>query len=377
MVKNKTILIVNDSLQKGGKERRMLELIKGLIQNDYKVILVIITNFIEYDYVYDLPIEFIVIERKYKFEYATFNKLRQIIKKFRPSIIHSWGYVSSIYLGPLAKIYRIKFVNGIIMDAVENLTLRNKYYLMSKISFPFSDKILSNSNAGIKCYRPPLNKTQCIYNGLDLNRFENLKPKQDVISELFGSELSGDYNIVGMVAAFEDRKDYFTLVDAAIKVCNSGKNTYFLLIGGGTNFDEVKSKTPSSLLDRIILTGKRNDVESIINIFDIGILLTNSAVHGEGVSNSIIEYMALAKPVIATRGGGTDEVVNDGVNGFRIDAFDPDQLTDKIKTLLSDKALSAQLGENGRRLVVENFSLEKMTASFIKLYTDLNKMYEK
>ena len=56
--------------------------------------------------------------------------------------------------------------------------------------------------------------------------------------------------------------------------------------------------------NKFIFLTKQDDIESIINIFDIGILATFT----EGISNSIIEYMALAKPVIATDGGGTSEI---------------------------------------------------------------------
>ena len=82
-----------------------------------------------------------------------------------------------------------------------------------------------------------------------------------------------------------------------------------------------------------------------MNIFDVGILLTNSMEHrGEGISNSIIEYMALAKPVVATRGGGTNEVVIDGQNGYLIDPFNEDQLIEKIKILVKNKAYRIKIG---------------------------------
>ncbi|MEO3404439.1 glycosyltransferase [Mucilaginibacter sp. CAU 1740] len=368
---DKVILIVNDALHKGGKERRMLELVKGLIANDYKVVLVLLSDIVEYEYVYSLPIELICIKRKRKFELAAFNKLKSIIKQYRPGIIHSWGFVPSVYLGPLAKIYKIKFVNGIIADAIQNLTIRNKFYLMSKISFPFSDRILANSNAGIKAYRPPAGKAQCIYNGIDLKRFEGLKPKEQMIAELLGNDVATNHKIVGMVAAFEDRKDFESVTKAAITVCTKMENAYFILVGGGSNLERIKAMVPATLSNRIVFPGKRQDVESINNIFDIGVLLTNSSVHGEGISNTIIEYMALAKPVIATRGGGTDEIVNDNVNGYRIDAYAPDQLVEKIELLLNNEQLAKTLGNNGRKLIEDKFSLDIMTSAFINVYKEL------
>ena len=372
MNEDNTIMIVNDALQKGGKERRMLELIKGLVKNEYKVVLVLLSDIIEYDIVDQLPIELVIIKRKYKFEYGAYKKLDYIIKRVKPTIVHSWGFVSSVYLSPLVKKHSIKFVNGIIADSVQNMTLKNKFYLMSKFSFLFSDKILSNSYSGIEAYRAPKNKTECIYNGLDLSRFVNLKDKQTVLNEILSENILPDRKVIGMVAAFEARKDYSTLLKAAIQICTDNPAVYFILVGGGVLWDDIRAGIPIHLIKNIVLTGKRADIESIVNTFDIGVLLTNSDFHGEGISNSIIEYMALSKPVIATRGGGTNEVVFDNKNGFLIDAYAPDQLMDKIKLLLADQELVSKLGQTGRRMVEENFSLDKMTSSFIKVYSDLS-----
>jgi len=148
------------------------------------------------------------------------------------------------------------------------------------------------------------------------------------------------------------------------------------LIGDGTNFNEIKSEIPISLLNKIVFLGKRSNVESIINIFDIGILLTNSKVHGEGISNSIIEYMALSKPVIATCGGGTNEVIIDNQNGYLIDADNKDQLIEKIESLMNDKTLMNDLGKNGFQMVQEKFDLKIMTGHYITIYQKLMKEKE-
>ena len=111
----------------------------------------------------------------------------------------------------------------------------------------------------------------------------------------------------------------------------------------------------------------------IINIFDVGILLTNTKVHGEGISNSIIEYMASGKPVIATRGGGTNEVVIDNQNGYLIDADDKDQLIEKIETLMKDKNLLEDFGKKSNQMAHEKFDLKIMTNHYITLYQKLLK----
>ena len=110
-----------------------------------------------------------------------------------------------------------------------------------------------------------------------------------------------------MVAAFEDRKDYDTVIDAAVKLCSDNKKIIFLLIGDGSNKTRIMQKVPAELLDKQIhFLGIRDDIESILQITDVGLLISAPC---EGLSNSIIEYMASGKPVIATEGGGTDELV--------------------------------------------------------------------
>ena len=84
----------------------------------------------------------------------------------------------------------------------------------------------------------------------------------------------------------------------------------------------------------IYFLGNQKDVESIVNICDIGVLMTNNLVHQEGVSNSILEYMAFSKPVIASKGGGTSEIVIPEETGFLINPFDVNDLAKKIVYLL-------------------------------------------
>ena len=100
--------------------------------------------------------------------------------------------------------------------------------------------------------------------------------------------------------------------------------------------------------------------------------MTNTENHGEGISNSIIEYMASGKPVLATRGGGTDEVVKDNYNGYLIEPRDENQLKERISNLYNNRNLLRELGENAQKYVWENFDLEKKTTEYIDIYRNLN-----
>lgn len=363
------ILIVIDAISKGGKERRMLELIKGLTQQAgrFEVYLIALTDIVEYDYVYKLPIRFEIMERKSKKDFGIVFKLRKIIKEFNPDIIHSWDTMSSVYLS-LAKVFtNKKLINGAIANAYTNLNIFNKYYFRMKLTTPFSSAIVSNSKAGLIAYKAPASKSYCIYNGIDFNRFKNLKPASDVAHEILGFAKK-DHFIGVMVAAFEDRKDYPTLISAAIKLCSENKKTFFLLIGEGEQKAEMQERVKQHQLEKqVLFLGKRNDVESVLQIADVGLLITPS----EGMSNSIIEYMASGKPVIASKGGGTNELVQDGVTGFLVEQKLPDQIVEKIKLLRSNPELASAMGKKGHEWILENFNVSKMTDNYIKLYKEV------
>ncbi len=265
---------------------------------------------IQYQDVFSLNIKIHYLLRKTKKDLSVFRKFYRICKEYKPDLVHCWNDMTAVISVPACQLLKIKLINGMVADTPVQQNILNKSWLRARLTFPFSDKIIGNSNSGLAGYGAPVKKSLCIYNGMDFNRFKNLKDLDNIRKEIFGSYDSSLF-VAGMVAAFEHRKDYKTLVNGAISLLQSNNSIRFLLVGHGTDFDEIKNSVPAAIKDKIIFLGKRNDVESIVNLFDVGILLTNSKVHGEGISNSIIEYMALGKPVIATRGGGTNELVID------------------------------------------------------------------
>lgn len=359
------ILILIDSLRRGGRERRMIELLKSFSKHEgLHVDLVVFSEIIEYPEIYDLPYCTHIIPRVLKKDPSVFYKLYKLARRIRPSIVHSWGTMSTIYAIPTCKALSLVLINGNIADAPQNLNLFDPRFFRAKLTFPFSDRVVGNSQAGLLAYKAPRSKSHCIHNGFDLARFRDLEDPNSVKEKL--QILSGA--VVGMVGAFHDRKDYETFVAAAIVMIRDFKNISFIAVGDGPNLPGIKSMVPENMKDRIILPGLIQGIESVINIFDIGVLSTNQLVHGEGISNAILEYMALGKPTIATRGGGTPEIVQDGVTGFLIPGKDVQSLVDKINLLVKDATLRQQMGETAREQVTENFSIEVMEQKYLQLY---------
>ncbi|MFH6603644.1 glycosyltransferase [Maribacter algicola] len=362
------ILYLIDSLVSGGRERRLVELIKGFDQYPgVSLKLVVFSDKIHYNEIYDRDIDIIIMKRVPKRNPMVFHRLYKLCKAYRPDLIHSWGTMSAIFAIPTSKLLNIKLINGNITDAPKNMTLLHKELFRAKLTFPFSTVVVGNSLAGLKAYRVPKEKGICIYNGFDFGRVANLKDKKLVKKEL-GIETK---KVIGMVGGFFDRKDYKTFINAALLVLKQRDDVTFVAVGEGPNLEICKDLVPKDHANDFVFTGARTDVESIINIFDIGVLSTNSEVHGEGISNAILEYMAMEKPVVATIGGGTNEIVEPGKTGILIPDSAPENMASELNYLLENVVDAKAMGQKGKQRIEEFFSLAKMIDAYHKLYISL------
>jgi glycosyltransferase involved in cell wall biosynthesis len=146
-----------------------------------------------------------------------------------------------------------------------------------------------------------------------------------------------------------------------------------MCVGDGPNLEKIKNSFPPEYKNLIKFPGRQENVESIINMFDIGVLTCNTIGHAEGISNSIMEYMASGKPVIATDSGGNKEIVVDRETGYIINPFAVDELTETIHLLLNDTKKKREMGEAGKRKIINEFDSQKMANCYLGLYKKLLK----
>jgi len=250
-----------------------------------------------------------------------------------------------------------------VVDSPQKQNIFFQPYLRARLTFPFADVIIGNSNAGLRAYKAPRKKSIIIYNGFDFERIRNIIPEEIIRKQL---NITSKY-VVGMVATFSEYKDYPTYFQAAHKVLNRRSDITFLAIGKNTDSTLSKSYIEGRDSDHFRLIGKQSDIESLVNSMNIGVLSTFT----EGISNSILEYMALGKPVIATSGGGTDEIVEDQRTGLLVSASNPDELAEKIELLLDNPQLRARMGELGKERIHKLFSIEVMTGKYLDAYKEL------
>jgi glycosyltransferase involved in cell wall biosynthesis len=158
------------------------------------------------------------------------------------------------------------------------------------------------------------------------------------------------------------------LVMAMKEVVRVRRDARLVLVGDGVRRPLLeRCARQLGIADRCHFVGHRFDVPAIV----VRAAVSVSPSHAEGISNAILEAMALRLPVVATDVGGSPELVREGVNGFIVPPGAPAALARRILDLLGSAQLRRRMGEKGRRIVEREFAVAQMRASYDALYEDL------
>ncbi|NPD90889.1 glycosyltransferase family 4 protein [Xylanibacter muris] len=356
------IAMVTDHLLSGGKERRMVELMKVLSKNPkYEFTVVLLEgkddSSIAYRDILYCPVRFVYL--------GQYNR-RQLIwqfyslcKKEKFDLIHLWAaLVYGYILAPTHYMLKTPIISSSITSARKQ---GGNKFRINKFTYNFYDKVLSNSKQAFVINEVPEDKAICIYNGFNPERLQ-IKTTPEEIRKRYGIKTSF---IVSMAGEYSKRKDYPLFVNAANRVLQANPDVTFIAMGSGDSVP-YEALVEKEFKDRIKFVGRVTDVESVYNASDVVVLATMV----EGVSNAIMEGMSLGKPIVSTYGPyvGTAEIVEDNRSGFLVKYHDVEAFADRIIRLLNDDLLRKEMGERGCRIVKDKFNIKQMVDGFAMVY---------
>jgi L-malate glycosyltransferase len=220
-------------------------------------------------------------------------------------------------------------------------------------------------------------KVRTIYNGLDLARLQSQAERRETLKSLNLPEHARFVTIMANMRAHVRHpepsclKDHPTFLRAAQRVKESVPAAAFIIAGEG----ELKGVTQElarnlGLEDRTFFIGRCQDVGAVLSISDVCVLSSSS----EGFSNAILEYMGAGRPVVSTDVGGAGEAIVHGKSGYLVPAGDHERMADHIIQLLQQPETARGMGEYGRQLVSEKFSVLKQLQNVEGLYNELLKL---
>lgn len=288
------------------------------------------------------------------------------LKQHHIEIVHSHDFYSNIFGmtgGTLAR------VRGRIASKRETTGTRSlAQRTAERGAFKLAHAVVANAGAVKKHlieHGVAEQKIVVIYNGLDLTRFNLNGAAPETLARLNLEALRGR-PVVTMVANFEYRvKDHPMLLRAAQRVTSEVPDAMFVIAGEGELRAETeKLATELGLRESCLFTGRCASVPDLLSASDVCVLSSQA----EGFSNSILEYMAAGRAVVATNVGGASEAIVEGETGHLVNAGDDRAMAERLIGLLRNPEQRRTMGVNGRRRVEQTFSCETRLTNTIALY---------
>ncbi|GAI95781.1 unnamed protein product, partial [marine sediment metagenome] len=252
-----------------------------------------------------------------------------------------------------------------IVERYHTLTM-----LGNVLTYPLNHATIAISDGvsrSIEKWKTARRKTLCtIYDGVDFNAVDATEVNPIAVKDELG--IDTHHLVVGNVAHIQPQKGHQYLVQAAKLVLEQQPDVTFVIVGGEKakggirELEELAQRL--GIRDRVIFTGFRHDALHVMAGFDIFVLPSL----WEGFGIVLLEAMALGKPVIGTSVGGIPEVVDDKVDGFLVEPYNPAQLAARIVELLRDEALRNSMGQKGMHKVRGKFSIQEMVKRVEQVY---------
>jgi glycosyltransferase involved in cell wall biosynthesis len=232
---------------------------------------------------------------------------------------------------------------------------------------PSMDRLIAVSRAivaKIADERGGLAPVDLVYNGVDLERYDHQEPCC-TLHEEYGMEPGAE--IVGVIARLEPEKGHPTLLEAWPAVLRACPSAHLLIVGEGSRRDALEAQARElRIAHRVVFTGRRDDIPAVTAALDVAVLPS----YREAQGLTILEAMALSRPVVASNVGGIPEMVEDGVTGLLVPPHDAPALAAAITRLLRDHPLADTLARAGHDLVHDRFCIQLMVNAVEAIYDD-------
>ena len=307
------------------------------------------------------------IKERNTLDFSVIRNISGYIKQNKIDIIHTHEVRSDLIGLICAMQTRAKLVttlHGWIGNSLKD-RLKNT---IDKLALHFFDMIIVVSELlkeMVLKYGIPSSRVHLLRNSIVIENF-----KIDRHENSFRQEFSilPDTVLIANIGRLSPEKGHKDFILAAEQVVKKFKNVTFVIIGIGPEEPALRQLvTDRQLNPFFIFTGYRTDISRIYNSLDL-IVQTS---YTEGMPNVILESLLMKIPVIATKVGGTPEIVKDNVTGILIEPGNISELIQKIEFFINNTYILNQMANRGKQFVERSCSYEYRTAKLSQLYRQL------
>jgi len=351
----------------GGAETACVNLIRGLDPARWRGIAVVPEKGWLYDELRRLGAQPIVLDSGSRFDFPRYSvALARLARHHKVGLIHGHLFgpcYSASLLGLLMNLPVVGTLHGQVDLHPKESFKRIKFGLLNRgaTRVVFVSESLRRFFLGTGLLRAEI--TTVIPNGVDAARFSRATDRSSRAA--FGA--SDNEFLVGAVGNVRPAKGYDILLRAAALLKARYANYRFVVVGEADS--DLGAKLLSlrdelGLADCLSFAGYMNDIAPALNAFDAYAITSRS----EGFSISTVEAMAAGLPVVATRCGGPEEIIDDGITGILVENKSPEAITVAIESLRIDPRRRRELGDAARTAVRRRFTIEANLHAYESLY---------
>jgi glycosyltransferase involved in cell wall biosynthesis len=348
----------------GGAERQLYELSRGLDATRFQCFVYCLSErtFPYGDMIREAGVEVRILKIHGRFDLTRILQLGRLLRKDRIDILHSFLFHANGYAWPARS---LAGVPHLVTSARNCRTIGRLRDWVNRLAFQRSDAIVCNGEAVRsfvgRHYRAPAEKCAVIYNGVDLERFTSSTESSSSVWR------SGERRVI-TVGRLVPQKDIELFLDAAALLRQKQTGVRFLIVGDGPRRGALERYAAQNGLGRqVAFLGERADIPALLHAADV-VWLTSA---WEGLPNLLLEAMACAKPVVTRDVGACREIIRHGVTGYLVPKRDAEPFAQYTLGLLTNPAQASEMGQAGRKVAEEKFSLSSMIRDTAKLYGSL------
>ena len=373
------VLFVIDKLIIGGTEGQLVELMKRLDHEKFELFLCCLSgpqSGIKEHLPECVKAKTILLDVKSTYRLRALVAVYRLVKFIRYEgidIVQSY-FLKAKFIGTLAG--KLAGIRTIVCtrDLGHSITLRN--LVPSRLANLYADRFLVNSQS-VKHYliaqeqiKP--DKIDVIINGVDLDKYGPVM-QEERAQHKEKLRINPSDIVIGVISNLRPEKGLGDLIRAASLVCKAHKDVVFLIVGDGSERDNlIRLAAEHGLWNRLIFAGSADDVRPFLLAFDVGVLCSLA----EGFSNVVLEYMAVGLPVVATDVGGNREQVRDGETGFLVPPRDSHCLANALATLINDRNMRKTMSDRALQYCRTQYSMVKMVHHYEDYYMQLGVRHE-
>ncbi len=300
----------------------------------------------------------------------------ELVREFKKSnirIIHTHKYKDTILAAPAAKLcgipHVVRTVHGLrepfaglqafkmsCYEAIERTVHRHCVDSVIGVSSQIESKYKAEGE---------VSRVTCIRNGIDLEgkliQTDRWRTRKDL-------GIDSETCLIGTVGRLTPVKGIPYLLEAASVLLRQGAKVKILVVGEGSIRQDLTAQTRSlGITDHVVFLGHREDTDALLQALDIFVLPSLS----EGVPMALLEAMAAARAVVASRVGGIPEIIEDGFEGHLVEPMDVKGLVERCRRLIESPDVARKMGEQGRKRVERDFSATTMADRVASVYKEL------